>query len=146
MALVLTGCGATADQTTTTAPAPVAPPQGSHTKAISVDDADLTVWVADSAEVRSRGLMGVERLPNDVDGMLFVFESASPRSFHMLDTRLALDIWWFDADGHLIGSDEMEPCSEEPCPSHSSPDEVAWALETPLGDFDFPVGAVLSTG
>jgi hypothetical protein len=145
MALVLTGCTAIADQTTT-APAPVTAPDGSHTEAIGVDDADLIVWVADSAEVRSRGLMGVESLPDDVDGMLFVFERASLRSFHMLDTRLALDIWWFDADGHLIGSEEMEPCPEEPCPSHSSPDEVAWALETPLGDFDFHVGAVLSTG
>jgi len=146
MAVVLTGCAATADQTTTTAPAPAAAPEGSRTEAISVDGADLKVWVADSASVRSQGLMGVESLPDGVDGMLFVFENASLRSFHMLDTRLALDIWWFDADGHLIGSDEMEPCPEEPCPSHSSPDEVAWALETPLGDFDFPMGAVLSTG
>jgi uncharacterized protein len=113
---------------------------------ISVGDVDLRVWVADEPEERQRGLMGVESLPAGVDGMLFLFEEAAPRWFHMGNTLIPLDIWWFDADGLLVGMDTMEPCEAAPCQSYHSPVPVVAALETLAGEWALPAGAVLSNG
>jgi uncharacterized membrane protein (UPF0127 family) len=116
------------------------------TASITVGGRSLEVWVADTDEEWTRGLMGIHRLPEGIDGLLFVFDSPRVRTFHMLQTPMPLDIWWFDTEAELIGSHRMEPCPSEPCPSQSSPGEVSWALETPQGDLELPPGAVLSTG
>ena len=113
---------------------------------VDVGDLRLTVAVADTDELRSQGLMDVEQLPSDLDGMLFVYPIPVSVSFHMLNTPMDLDIWWFDGDGVLIGTTQMEPCPGENCVNYRSPGQIRWALETPLGEFDFPSGAVLSTG
>ncbi|HSM45840.1 MAG TPA: DUF192 domain-containing protein [Acidimicrobiia bacterium] len=96
--------------------------------------------VADTPTLRNQGLRSVEALPDDVDGMLFVFEEPRPATFGMRDTLLPLDIWWFDADGVLLGSARMEPCSSDPCPSYGSPGPISWALETPAGALDLTAG------
>ena len=64
----------------------------------------------------------------------------------MRDTLIPLDLWWFDADGRLLGSTEMEPCPSEPCPDYGSPGEVGWALETPAGVADLAPGERLTFG
>lgn len=112
---------------------------------VSVGDAELRVWVADEPAERSQGLRGVSRLPGDIDGMLFVFTRPSVPTFVMEDTRLALDLWFFDPGGVLIAKEEMEPCSNDPCPRYPAPAEVSWALETPGGSFQFEEGDRLST-
>jgi len=113
---------------------------------VSVGGETLAVAVADTPEKRARGLMEVEELPNWLDGMLFVFERSKSASFHMLNTPMPLDIWWFDANGTLIGADSMEPCPANPCVKYRSPGLVKWALETPLDVYEFEMGEVLSTG
>jgi uncharacterized membrane protein (UPF0127 family) len=111
---------------------------------ISVGGVDLGVAVADTATERRRGLTGVEELPEGIDGMLFVFPEAAPVNFHMLETPLPLDIWWFDDDGVLLGATAMEPCPSKPCLSYPSPGPVRWALETPQGRYRLEVGELLS--
>lgn len=130
--LALSGCSPTE-------PAPF--PVGS----IEIDDQVLTVWVADEANERYRGLRGVDALPDGIDGMLFVYDAAASASYGMFLALIPLDIWWFDATGMLLGSDEMTPCPEEPCASYPSPGPVSWVLETPLGSHEFPAGARIST-
>ena len=76
--------------------------------------------------------------------MLFVFEAPRPAGFHMRNTLMELDIWWFDSSGDLLGSTEMEPCPSEPCPNYGSPGEVAWALETPAGQVELAPGDTLT--
>lgn len=112
---------------------------------IQVSDEGLSVWVADDADERRRGLMEVERLPGDIDGMLFVYQVPASVSFGMFNTPMALDIWWFDANGLLIGTAEMEPCPQRPCTSYGSPGPIRWVLETPQGTYDFRPGDILST-
>lgn len=102
--------------------------------------------LAETGEQRSQGLRGVEGLPEGLDGMLFVFEEARPATFGMRETLIPLDIWWFDGNGRLLGSTEMEPCPSEPCPNYGSPGEVAWALETPAGQIEFSPGDTLTVG
>ena len=111
---------------------------------IMVDEEVLSVLVADTGELRNRGLRGVEALPDDIDGMLFVFESSRAATFGMRDTLISLDLWWFSEEGRLIGSQEMEPCAADPCITYGSPAEVKWALETPVGAFDPEPGARLT--
>lgn len=122
-----------------------APPiDGFEQADITVDEEVLSVLVADTAELRSRGLRGVEVLPDDIDGMLFVFESSRAATFGMRGTLIPLDLWWFSREGRLLGSAEMEPCTAEPCTTYGSPAEVKWALETPVGEFDPEPGARLT--
>lgn len=87
--------------------------------------------------------MGVRALPDDIDGMLFVFDGAAQVWFTMRDTLIDLDIWWFDASGRLIGSTPMVPCRQTPCRSYPSPGPVTWALETPAGSVGLLPNAVL---
>jgi uncharacterized membrane protein (UPF0127 family) len=116
------------------------------TTEITIDNTSLEVWVADDAEERQRGLMGIESLPTNIDGVLFVWAEPGSASFHMKDTAMALDIWWFDNDGMLLGSNAMEPCESDPCPRYGSPGGVRWVLETPQDEQHFAPGDRLSTG
>lgn len=120
--------------------------EGFETRDTRIGDQTLTVAVADTPSSRQQGLRDVEALPEGVDGMLFVFEETRPAVFGMLDTLIPLDIWWFDEGGALVGHTEMTPCPAEPCPDYASPGSVAWALETPAGEFVFAAGAMLSSG
>jgi uncharacterized membrane protein (UPF0127 family) len=112
---------------------------------IEVGGEALTVWVADEPIVRRQGLMGVDRLPSGIDGMLFVYESEQSATFFMFNTPMTLDIWWFDSDGVLVGSAEMEPCFTKPCTRYRSPGPIESVLETPQGNYDFQPGIGLST-
>lgn len=104
----------------------------------------MTVAIAESPDQRSQGLRDLEALPEGLDGMIFVFGDERSATFGMMDTPIALDIWWFDGDGRLLGSATMEPCPDTPCPSFPSPGEVSWALETPAGEWRFASDAVLA--
>lgn len=112
---------------------------------VSVGDTGLEVWVVDDPGERSQGLRGVTGLPDDVDGMLFVFSPATTPTFIMEDTLIPLDLWFFDEAGDLIGWEGMVPCETDPCTRYPAPGVVGWALETPQGDYEFEIGDVLTT-
>lgn len=112
---------------------------------VTVGDVELSVWTADDPAERRQGLRGVDRLPGDVDGMVFVYVTPVAASYVMEDTLIALDIWWFDGDGVLVGTDAMTPCPAEPCPDYPSPGPILTVLETPAGEYHFEVGSVIST-
>ncbi len=100
--------------------------------------------MAADADDRAQGLMEMESLPENIDGMLFVFETPGEYSFWMLHTLMPLDIWWFDSDRILIGSTAMPPCEIQPCPSYPPPGAILYALETPASSHEFENGAVLN--
>ena len=94
---------------------------------------DLCLWVADTPELRSRGLMGVTDL-GDADGMAFRYSAPHSGSFWMKDTLLDLSIAFFDADGGFLQSFDMEPCRADPCRRYPTPRGFVVAVETALGD------------
>lgn len=103
-----------------------------------------TVAVADTPQLKALGLMGVTEL--SVDGMLFVFVGETVTDpvhvgFHMLNTLIPLDIWYFDYDGKLVDMLTMEPCEQAPCPTYLASDPFHYALETEVGRID-PTGVV----
>lgn len=55
----------------------------------------FTCEIADDASSRTKGLIGRDQLDND-HGMLFVYDAAEQRTFHMRDMNFPLDILFID--------------------------------------------------
>ena len=99
---------------------------------------DICVWLADSAEERGRGLMGVTDLGEPV-GMAFLFASASENKFFMFQTPMPLSIAWFAADGMFVGTADMVPCVDEPresCARYAADAEYTLAVEVAQATLD----------
>lgn len=58
----------------------------------------VTAAIADTAEVRYRGLSDTEALPGD-RGMLFIYDSVADRTFVMREMDFGLDIVYADDAG-----------------------------------------------
>jgi len=104
---------------------------------VSFEGADelLYVDVADDAEERRRGLMGVKNLPAD-EGMAFVFDEPVGSTFWMKDTLIPLSIAFVGEDDRVIGVLEMQPCEADPCPSYGVDEPYVLAIEANLGWFE----------
>ncbi len=63
----------------------------------------IDIEIADNANKRARGLMDRSKM-DDKQGMLFIFEDSEIRkhTFYMKNTRIPLDIMYFDKDSTLI--------------------------------------------
>jgi len=89
----------------------------------------FSVEIADSAEAQHRGLMYRESLAAD-RGMLFVYPDAALRSFWMKNTRIPLDILYFDTDYRLVSViHSAPPCLDDPCPDYPSQRPTRYVLE-----------------
>ncbi len=133
-----------AEQSTSTTPTTGVTVDAAFGRATIIVGGDaLTVAIADTKEKRAQGLMFVTDM-GDVDGMLFVFNDAAMRSFWMRNTRLPLDIVYFDAAGSPVGDYLMTPCpdSSTECPGYPSDAGAMFALETVAGAYDLS-GATL---
>jgi uncharacterized membrane protein (UPF0127 family) len=128
-----------AESTTTIATAapssPNVPEQlgGFELATVALDGRELLVAVADSGELRRRGLMGVETL-GDLDGMIFVFDRDTTGGFWMKDTLVPLDIAFFTAGGAFVDGFSMEPCITTDCPTYRPNGAYRYALEVPRGE------------
>lgn len=101
---------------------------------------ELCLWLADTGDRRSRGLMHVTDL-GDADGMAFLYPTLHSGTFWMKDTPLPLSIAFFGVDGTYVAAFDMEPCTEEPCGSYRTPDDFLVAIETTQGDLaDLGIG------
>lgn len=121
-------------------------PEGFTTAMVEITEADGTVcelcmWLADSADERGRGLMGVTSLGTP-RGMAFVWEEPTAGSFFMFQTVTPLSIAWFGAPdagagGALVSVADMEPCLAEnsaECERFSSGGDYVLAIEVLQGD------------
>jgi uncharacterized protein len=87
--------------------------------------------VANTPAARSTGLMWRQTMGQN-DGMLFVFEVASPQCFWMKNTLLPLSIAFIDDKGVVVNIADMKPMDET---SHCSAKPVRFALEMHQGWF-----------
>lgn len=81
-------------------------------KTIEVNGKEYKVQVADTEELREKGLQNVESLPED-EGMLFIFDEPQDAGFWMKDTLIPLDIIYINEDWDVIAIAHGEPHSEE---------------------------------
>ncbi|HRH93750.1 MAG TPA: DUF192 domain-containing protein [Candidatus Peribacteria bacterium] len=92
----------------------------------------LQVDIADTPQARSEGLKYITQMPED-RGMLFVFPQEQLLAFWMQDTKIPLDIVFFDAEGRFISGAEMRPCTQDPCPRYTAAEPGMYALEANSG-------------
>jgi len=72
-------------------------------------------------------------MPPD-QGMLFIFPNEALRSFWMKNTRIPLDIMYFDKDLKMVSiSADTPPCRVSRCPSYPSAGPAMYVLELNAG-------------
>jgi uncharacterized membrane protein (UPF0127 family) len=93
----------------------------------------FSVEVADTQEEHALGLMFRDSMPLD-QGMIFIFQDEAPRRFWMKNTRIPLDIMYFDKDLQLVSvSANTPPCRVSRCPSYPSAGPAMYVLELNAG-------------
>jgi uncharacterized membrane protein (UPF0127 family) len=79
--------------------------------------------------------MGRESL-SPYDGMVFVWEEPVVTSFWMKDTLIPLSIAFWDEGGRIISILDMDPCTEDPCPTYGPDQPFVAAVEVARGTFE----------
>jgi uncharacterized membrane protein (UPF0127 family) len=96
-----------------------------------INDREIWVEVAKTANERAKGLMGRKHLGQD-EGMFFIFEEERYHSFWMKDTLIPLSIAFIDQEGRIVRITDMKPLTLE---SHHPPIPILYALEMKKGWF-----------
>ena len=92
---------------------------------LEINNAAITIDVANTAESRATGLMGVKQLwPNS--GMLFVFPKEKIVSMWMKNTLIELAAIFIDEEGLIVNIETMKPLSTR---SHKSKSPAKYVLE-----------------
>ena len=93
------------------------------------------VEIADDDAERQRGLMFRDSLPQG-RGMLFIHDREEPQAYWMKNTRIALDILYFDSALALVSQQrDVPPCSAgNACPPYPSHRPARYVLELNAGE------------
>ena len=93
------------------------------------------VEVATTPEERARGLMFRDELAAD-HGMLFIHEREEPQAYWMKNTRIPLDILYFDDARRLVSQQrDVPPCTlGDGCPPYPSDAPARYVLELNAGE------------
>lgn len=102
---------------------------------VELGGARYRVEIADDDAERARGLMFRDALPAD-QGMLFIHERQEPLAYWMKNTRIPLDILYFDGNRRLVSQQrDVPPCSAgDRCPPYPSGAPARFVLELNAGE------------
>lgn len=108
------------------------------------------VEIAADDSSRARGLMFRDALPAG-RGMLFIHEREEPLAYWMKNTRIALDILYFDSQRRLVSQQrDVPPCTlGDRCPPYPSHAPARYVLELNAGEaarLNLADGATLTFG
>jgi hypothetical protein len=100
---------------------------------VTLKNERFNVELAETSEKQALGLMFRDHLPDD-HGMLFPFPSEALRSFWMKNTRIPLDIFYFDKELKLVSvAENASPCRTQQCPNYPSTGPAKYVLELNAG-------------
>ena len=110
---------------------------GDATPWVELKGKRFTVEVADDDAERARGLMFRDALAADA-GMLFVHDAEQPQAYWMKNTKIPLDILYFDSSRKFVSVQKrVPPCSAgDQCPPYPSEGNVRFVLELNAGQAD----------
>ena len=93
-----------------------------------------SVEIADDDAERARGLMFRDSMEAD-HGMLFIHDREEPQAYWMKNTRIPLDILYFDDARKLVSMQrDVPPCSlGDQCPPYPSASPARYVLELNAG-------------
>ncbi len=102
---------------------------------VEVGGERFTVEIADDDAERARGLMFRDELAAGT-GMLFIHDAEEPQAYWMKNTRIPLDILYFDDARKLVTQQRnVPPCSGgDSCPSYPSDQPARYVLELNAGE------------
>lgn len=117
---------------------------------VELGGARYQVELATNDESRTRGLMFRDEMPAD-HGMLFVHDRQELQAYWMKNTKIALDILYFDDQRRLVSQQrDVPPCSAgDRCPPYPSSGPARYVLELNAGQAEklgLQDGAVLTFG
>ncbi|QWP76801.1 DUF192 domain-containing protein [Lysobacter sp. K5869] len=102
---------------------------------VEVGGQRFQVEVAKTQEQRSRGLMFRDEMAAD-RGMVFVHDSEDLQAYWMKNTKIPLDILYFDSKRRLVSQQRnVPPCSAgDRCPPYPSEAPAKYVLELNAGE------------
>jgi uncharacterized membrane protein (UPF0127 family) len=108
---------------------------GSGSNWVELAGTRYEVEVADDDAERARGLMFRDELPAG-RGMLFLHEREQPQAYWMKNTRIPLDILYFDSSRRLVSQQrDVPPCTAgDRCPPYPSDAPARYVLELNAGE------------
>jgi uncharacterized protein len=124
-----------------------ASPAGVSAVRVVVGAQPLQVEIVDTPPQRARGLM-FRRSLAPRHGMLFVYGRDQRDPFWMKNTKIPLDMLFFDHRGRLQDVlRDVPPCKVDPCPSYWPSHSYRYVIELPAGEarrLDLRAGARLA--
>ncbi len=101
---------------------------------VELAGARYQVELAQDDASRARGLMFREQMAED-HGMLFIHDRQQPQAYWMKNTKIALDILYFDEQRRLVSQQrDVPPCSAgNACPNYPSHKPARYVLELNAG-------------
>ena len=112
-----------------------AAPANSGSDWVELGSHRYVVEIADDNAKRAQGLMFRESLDKG-RGMLFIHDRQEPQAYWMKNTKIALDILYFDNDLKLVSQQvDVPPCTAIfMCPSYPSEAPARFVLELNAGE------------
>ncbi|MEO8673428.1 MAG: DUF192 domain-containing protein [Tahibacter sp.] len=107
-----------------------------HSQAVSyvvLKGKRFIVEIAADDASREKGLMYREHM-DPARGMLFLFGEEGMLAFWMKNTKIPLDMLYFDHNRKLVTLlSDVPPCRADPCPSYPTEAPAAYVLELNAG-------------
>jgi len=111
-------------------------PERTVAKIVQINDAKITVEIADTQDKRKKGLSGRQSIASD-GGMLFVFEKRGKYPFWMKGLTFPLDLIWIKDDKVSEILENVPPPaggqSDELLPIYQSKEDIDKMLEVSAG-------------
>jgi uncharacterized protein len=117
---------------------------------VELEGQRFRVEIADNDSERSRGLMFRDSMDTD-RGMLFIHDEQMPLAYWMKNTKIPLDILYFNNERKLVSQQRgIPPCSlGDRCPPYPSEAPARYVLELNAGQAEklgLENGALLTFG